>query len=82
METLMISEILRSGREVATLQYSLPPRQTLGFEQEGEVSKLCCRSNKEILEKTKPFKEEKGKKLEDVKQSAEGVEEKRILRNR
>jgi len=53
----------------------------LEFEQEGEVRKLCCRSNKEILEKTKSFKEEKRKKLEDVKQCVEGGQEKRILRD-
>jgi hypothetical protein len=43
---------------------------------------LCCQPNKEILEKIKQFKEEKRNELEDLKQSAEGEEENRILRSR
>ena len=43
---------------------------------------MCCEPNNEILEKIKTFKEEKRKELEDLKQSAEGEEEKRILRSR
>jgi gas vesicle protein len=56
--------------------------QPLEFEQQGDACKLCCQPNKEILEKIKQFKEEKRKELEDLKQSAEGEEEKRILRSR
>ncbi len=43
---------------------------------------MCCQPNKEILEKIKQFKEEKRNELEDLKQSAEGEEENRILRSR
>ncbi len=52
------------------------------FDEQGDVGKVCCRSDKEILEKIKQFKEEKRKELEYSKQSAEGEEEKRILRSR
>ena len=43
---------------------------------------MCCQPNKEILGKIKQFKEEKRNELEDLKQSAEGEEENRILRSR
>ncbi len=56
--------------------------QPLEFEQQGDVCKLCCQPNKEILEKIKQFKEEKRNELEDLKQSAEGEEENRILHSR
>ena len=57
-------------------------REILEFDEQGDVKKVRLRADKEILEKITQFKEEKRKEQEDLKQSAEGEEEKRILRSR
>ena len=57
-------------------------RERLAFEETPGGRKLVCKSNVSLLMEIQKFKEEKLAELEDLKQTAEGEEERRMLLNR